>query len=118
MDSAGLAGWLRISGDPDDDWRVAQTGQSAPKKVWCVMRKWVDRYWKSGMVPNPPRIAALFFDSLVPSRDDIRFSKTGGNSVRKAPKESPKTGMALIVGKQKLNCALYVKIFGLIQKLT
>jgi len=26
--------------------------------------------------------------------------------------------MALIVGKQKLNCALYVKIFGLIQKLT
>ncbi len=38
--------------------------------------------------------------------------------MRKAPRRNPKTGMALIVGKQKLNCALYVKIFGLIQKLT
>jgi hypothetical protein len=84
VDSAGLAGRLRISGDPDDDWRVAQTGQSAPKKVWCVMRKWVDRYWKSGMVPNPPRIAALFFESLVPSRDEDSV-----RSMRKRRREIP-----------------------------
>ncbi len=40
------------------------------KKVWCAMRKWVDPCWKSGMVLNPPQKAALFFESLVPSRDD------------------------------------------------
>lgn len=32
VDSAKLAGRQRISGDPSDDRRFAQTGQSAPKK--------------------------------------------------------------------------------------
>jgi hypothetical protein len=32
VDSAGLAGRQRISGDPSDDRRFTQTGQSAPKK--------------------------------------------------------------------------------------
>ena len=40
------------------------------EKIRYLMRKWVDRCRKSGMVPNPPRIAAMFFESLVPSRDE------------------------------------------------
>jgi len=41
------------------------------EKIRYLMRKWVDRCWKSGMVPNPPRIAAMFFESLVPSQDEV-----------------------------------------------
>ena len=99
-----------------------ETGQSAPKKVWCTMRKWVDQYWKSGMVPNPPRIAALFFESLVPSRDDNPVLKnrtkpgaqsTGKKSQNRNGFDSGKAKIELCVIRQDIWVNTKVNLTGL-----
>ncbi len=48
-----------------------RSAEDVEKKLRDLMRKWVDWCRKSGTVPNPPRTAAVFFESLVPSRGEL-----------------------------------------------
>ena len=80
------------------------------KKLRYLMRKWVDRCRKSGMVPNPPRIAALFFESLVPSRDAIAGVK--------APLKVASKRNGFDSGKAKIELCVIRQDIWVIQKLT
>ena len=84
--------------------------QRMSKKIRYMMRKWVDRCRKSGMVLNPPLTTALFFESLVPSRDRV-------NSVQ-TPKEISADRNGFDSGKAKIELCVIRQDIWVKQKLT